>query len=126
MKKLIGSVQEMLIECVGTPLNIDIFYKEADEETIELPYLVYNSQSDMISEFCEQFIFTCEIWGTDESYDALDEASQKIKECMNNKLLIDYCKPLVIRTSFMSRLDVPVEDQRLRCKEVRFKVLYYS
>lgn len=126
MKKLIQGVHRMLVDYVGTPLNIDVFYKEADEESIKLPYLVYTSQSDMVSPYCEQFIFTCMVWGVDVDYDIFDDASEKIKECMKNRALIDVCTPLVIVPSFISRMDVPVEDQRLRCKEVRFKVLYYK
>ncbi|MDA1777454.1 hypothetical protein PDL16_10090 [Bacillus cereus group sp. BY9-3LC] len=125
MKKLIQGVHEMLIDCVGTPLNIDVFYREADEETIKLPYLVYNSQSDMPTKYREEFIFTVSIWGVDEHYGLLDEATERIMECVTGRTLIDCCKPLVINTAFLSRLDIPNEDQRLRCKEVRFRVSYY-
>ncbi|PEJ92037.1 hypothetical protein CN690_29385, partial [Bacillus wiedmannii] len=79
MKKLIQGVQKMLIDCVGTPLNIDVFYREADEENIKLPYLVYNSQSDSsLYKYREDFTFTVELWGIDKHYGLLDEATERI------------------------------------------------
>lgn len=127
MKKLIQGVHEMLIDCIGTPLNIDVFYHEANEENIKLPYLVYNSQSDTnISKFREDFTFTVELWGVDEHYELLDEASERIKQCINDNVLHNCCSPLLVSSRFVSRMDVPVEDQRLRSKEVRFRVSYYK
>ncbi|MEK4913403.1 hypothetical protein [Bacillus sp. FSL E2-8887] len=125
MRQVIKYIHEMLWD-IAEPLGIDVYYKEASEENIALPYMVFDTQSDMaLSQFSENFTININIWGVDEHYQEMDDASQGIMEAVVNRTLIDNCKPLVIHTKFLSRMDIPVDDLKLRCKEVRFTLRHY-
>ncbi|AWC33264.1 MULTISPECIES: hypothetical protein [Bacillus cereus group] len=125
MTDLIEYVDKFLKD-IFEPYEADVYYQEADKEVIKLPYVVYDSQSDAISRVREDFVFTVHIWGHEADILIQDEASQKIKDYIKDGTLKTQCAPMTIAVDFIGRSDVPVEDQQIRVKEVRFRVRYYD
>ncbi|AXK19125.1 hypothetical protein [Bacillus sp. COPE52] len=126
MEKLLEYIHAFLLENISESFNIEIFYEEGNEDALQLPYMVYTTSSDMsLSKVREDVTFTLNFWGVSEHKRTITKAVDKIKELVSMGVVIDACKPLAISTEFMSRMDVPVQDQRLRCTEVRFKVSLY-
>ncbi|WP_241748300.1 hypothetical protein [Bacillus thuringiensis] len=111
---------------IADPLGIDVHYEEAVDENIQLPYMVFDLQSDAtMSKYSEKFTVTVNIWGVSEHFNKLDVASQEIYDAVVNRTLINACKSLTIQTNFISRMNLPVDDLEMRCKEVRFSLVKY-
>ncbi|MDN4874627.1 hypothetical protein QYM23_17560 [Bacillus cereus] len=111
---------------IADPLGIDVHYEEAVDENIQLPYMVFDLQSDAtMSKYSEKFTVTVNIWGVSEHFNKLDVASQEIYDAVVNRTLINACKSLTIQTDFISRMNLPVDDLEMRCKEVRFSLVKY-
>ena len=125
MIQVVEYVNELLWD-IADPLGIDVHYEEAVDENIQLPYMVFDLQSDAtMSKFSEKFTVTVNIWGVSEHFKKLDIASQEIYDAVVNRTLINACKSLTIQTDFISRMNLPVDDLEMRCKEVRFSLVKY-
>ncbi|TBL15292.1 hypothetical protein EYB35_07380 [Bacillus paranthracis] len=125
MIQVVNFVNDLLWS-IADPLDIDVHYEENTSEEVALPYMVFDLQSDAtMSKYSENFTVTVNIWGVSEHFEKLDIASQDIYDAVVNRTVIDPCKKLSIQTDFISRLNVPVDDLELRCKEVRFKLIKY-
>ncbi|MDP7981035.1 hypothetical protein [Bacillus multifaciens] len=125
MTDLIEFIDQFLRD-IFEPYGVEVFYKDAEGEKVPFPYVVYTSESDPISRIREDFIFTVNIWGTSKEYQMQDETSELIKKAVNNGTFISRCAPMTIAVDFAGRGDIPVEDQNIRLKEVRFRVRYYN
>ncbi|ATI60381.1 hypothetical protein COE01_17830 [Bacillus thuringiensis] len=125
MIQVVEYVNELLWD-IADPLGIDVHYEEAVDENIQLPYMVFDLQSDAtMSKYSEKFTVTVNIWGVSEHFNKLDVASQEIYDAVVNRTLINACKSLTIQTDFISRMNLPVDDLEMRCKEVRFSLVKY-
>ncbi|MBG9748535.1 hypothetical protein ABD81_11265 [Bacillus thuringiensis] len=125
MIQVVEYVNELLWD-IADPLGIDVHYEEAVDENIQLPYMVFDLQSDAtMSKYSEKFTVTVNIWGVSEHFNKLDVASQEIYDAVVNRTLINACKSLTIQTNFISRMNLPVDDLEMRCKEVRFSLVKY-
>ncbi|ACJ70537.1 hypothetical protein P4I81_04325 [Bacillus cereus] len=125
MIQVVEYVNELLWD-IADPLGIDVHYEEAVGENIQLPYMVFDLQSDAtMSKYSEKFTVTVNIWGVSEHFKKLDIVSQEIYDAVVNRTLINACKPLTIQTDFISRMNLPVDDLEMRCKEVRFSLVKY-
>ncbi|MED4644174.1 hypothetical protein P9487_21200 [Bacillus cereus] len=125
MIQVVEYVNELLWD-MADPLGIDVHYEEAVDENIQLPYMVFDLQSDAtMSKYSEKFTVTVNIWGVSEHFNKLDVASQEIYDAVVNRTLINACKSLTIQTDFISRMNLPVDDLEMRCKEVRFSLVKY-
>lgn len=125
MIQVVEYVNNMLW-AIADPLEIDVHYEEATGENIQLPYMVFDLQGDAtMSKYSEKFTVTVNIWGVSEHFKKLDIASQEIYDNVVNRTVIDPCNKLSIQADFISRMNLPVDDLEMRCKEVRFSLVKY-